>query len=1580
MPDWALRFALGWSLIWAAPIGAVVDFAELAQTVPIERVRQTMDYFAGLGSRVVGYPGADEAARHLQERFREVGLDDITVHEYDVSIPIDKGGFLQVTNSDEKVQLHGLWPNLVKTSTLPEGGIDGRLIDIGGGEYAEMDGLDIEGAVALMDFNSGDSWLNAAYLGARAIVFIEPDSTVYLEGEKKFLTMPLDVPRFWVSRQAGERLRGQIAVAGELAVHLEYRMDWERRSAWNILGTIPGYDPLMKEDVIVLEGYYDAMSVVPALAPGAEQASSVTALLELAHYFREHPPARTVIFLATSAHHLGLRGVDDFIQRYLRKEDPFIEHMLVRRVVEAALARNMIDKSGVRYAVSTDEFGSKEALIRHIADSDTSLVARIADAAIDEGLVTRQSGQLALFDEVFADRAELVRKLRDDDDLRLALYKDWVDPKVDSLAVKLFISLDLSSQTDELGVWNSNSSFYYKRYFAPFGKNFMAYAGKISRELGYQRRDVLVNGISPEGGMSWKTFVPGEISVNSELVLATGTPALAFVTVNDARFLVDTPLDRSEMVNYGNLAKQIRVLAGMFHMAFEDPELFPDFKMRLRDNLRSLRGRTMVFPRRSIIPDLPRADAVAVLRNGKNKSYKGVRGEYYEVVDDKGSFYVNRVRVNNVQVEGYYMDPITGQISYAPDRGVQGDEVYPMKVSMDWRDKQWMVILFPCVPYNFFDIVDPRYLTKLANVQIFDETNSAPVEYGYTLGEGPSSQNEPVGVLFARPGSRIKMGFGAGLMGFRSLLLNATSVTDKEKAEGEGFEINSGTSFARTTFQAAQDMWNLDESRMRELRSFAIENQRLNDLHERAKTELDLAAEANTDKRWGDFVRHTRAAFGLESRAYPDVKSTQNDVIQGIIFFMALVLPCAFFTERLLFTAATIKNQIIGFVGVFMVIWIVLSLVHPAFQLSNPFVILLAFIIIALAVLVMSIISGRFNEQMKKLRTEVAVIHDTDVSRSSASVTAFQLGISNMKRRKTRTILTFMTLLLLTFTVLSFTSIRTGMRFNQIMRDNEGLYEGILIRSKAWNPMEDSVLEYAQSNFGDRASVAPRSWYSNQAKAHIKIKYGDKAHNALGVLGLTPEETQVTGLDRALVAGRWFEPGEDKVCILPVDMAGHIGIDLADVGEVRVRVFGDFFTVIGVIDSKRMKDLKDLDDEILTPADFAVTGGQAVQEIAEEEKREKQGLEDTKVVIKPFVHLEPANTLLVPYHTLRNIGSGNPLQSVAVRFPPGTDVRAEVEEFLSRLAVTLFAGIKEASDEFVKVSIYSSLGLTSFSGMSNLFIPMLIAALIVLNTMMGSVYERFREIGIYSSVGLAPGHISWLFLAESCVYSVLGVVAGYLSGQVIAKVLIELDLLGGFTLNYSSVAAVLSCMLVIAVVMLSTIYPARKASQMAVPDVTRKWKLPPPDGDEWDFEFPFTVSGHEVLGLSVFLIGYFDSYSEESIGTFYTDGAHLSREDTPDGEGYLIDMNIWLAPFDLGVSQHVTVRAMPEAEHNIYSVGLNIKRLSGEDASWRRVNQRFMNVIRKQFLIWRTVDAEAKDGYREQGAGILQGLRSEVTA
>ena len=264
-----------------------------------------------------------------------------------------------------------------------------------------------------------------------------------------------------------------------------------------------------------------------------------------------------------------------------------------------------------------------------------------------------------------------------------------------------------------------------------------------------------------------------------------------------------------------------------------------------------------------------------------------------------------------------------------------------------------------------------------------------------------------------------------------------------------------------------------------------------------------------------------------------------------------------------------------------------------------------------------------------------------------------------------------------------------------------------------------------------------------------------------------------------------------------------------------------------MIDSEKMRAFVDLDEEILTPADFQVTDDEFITVMSQTENRERQGLEQPEVETVPFEHLDPDEIVIVPYALLRDVGS--PLQSVAVRFHEAVDVEAEIKSFLSRLSVVLFAGIPTA-DGGIRVAVYSSLGDTSLRGLGNLFIPILVAALIVLNTMMGSVYERFREIGIYSSVGLAPVHIAFLFLAEACVYAVLGTVAGYLLGQSVAKFLLWQDALQGLTVNYSALSTVTSSMLVMLVVLLSSLYPARQASLIAVPDVTRRWKFPEPDG------------------------------------------------------------------------------------------------------------------------------------------------------
>lgn len=173
--------------------------------------------------------------------------------------------------------------------------------------------------------------------------------------------------------------------------------------------------------------------------------------------------------------------------------------------------------------------------------------------------------------------------------------------------------------------------------------------------------------------------------------------------------------------------------------------------------------------------------------------------------------------------------------------------------------------------------------------------------------------------------------------------------------------------------------------------------------------------------------------------------------------------------------------------------------------------------------------------------------------------------------------------------------------------------------------------------------------------------------------------------------------------------------------------------------------------------------------------------------------------------------------------------------------------------------------------------------------MMGSVYERFREIGVYSSVGLAPAHISFLFLAEACVYAVLSVVFGYLLGQGTVKVL--------------------------------------------------------------RFVFPFTVNETNVDSLCGYLYSQYASYNDESVGGFYAEQTRIVTRQVVNGPLQSVQLGLWLAPFDLGVSQYLEISVYRSATTAIHEVEVFVERLSGPMAHWHRLNQDFALKLRRQFLI-----------------------------
>jgi hypothetical protein len=177
------------------------------------------------------------------------------------------------------------------------------------------------------------------------------------------------------------------------------------------------------------------------------------------------------------------------------------------------------------------------------------------------------------------------------------------------------------------------------------------------------------------------------------------------------------------------------------------------------------------------------------------------------------------------------------------------------------------------------------------------------------------------------------------------------------------------------------------------------------------------------------------------------------------------------------------------------------------------------------------------------------------------------------------------------------------------------------------------------------------------------------------------------------------------------------------------------------------------------------------------------------------------------------------------------------------------------------------------------------------------------------------------------------------------------------------------------VVLLSTIYPARVAARSAVPDIVRRWRPPPPTGDRWEFAFPFMISEKEVVGLCGFLASFFQAYGEESIGDFYADKVRVVREIEADSGGieYAVQLLLWLAPFDMGVSQFVQIECAPSPTRGVYGVEVFIQRLSGQDTYWQRVNGRFVNHLRKQFLLWNTLDDVSKAYHSQVARDLVAG-------
>lgn len=1604
------------------------DYAKVAAQISAQEITNTIQELAALGSRVTGYRGCEVAAARIEKEFIKLGLDEVTVEEFPVMSPLvsDEETPATLRAGSEVFTIYPLWPNLVRTPQTPPEGITGPLLYSGDGRFSAFNGKPVVGSLALMDFNCQSRWLNAPLLGVRAVLFIEPEATIRGEAEQKFLSIPADIPRYWVPRATADYLLGMLKRQGEVEVTINCDMQWREVTGKNILGTIRGTDPRLNKQRVVVQAYYDSISIVPSLAPGAESATSLAALFQLIKALQAEPPKRTVIFLATSGHFEGLAGTKHFLHQRLRgaRADGYVKYCFnianeARKNLEDIADRLWGEEVGPGGEVTTrttaEQMRGLGGLLSRVraANARTEKIETKANRGLRKD---PNAGKLVVYQlpeaevakrrtllEGFRDRVTTIRQAASQAEtaIRQAQEKSEADQAAQDQALQvvqeavyrltdtldfseeevyLWLSVDLSSHNSAFGIFYKAYFYDYSEgiqwKFSDIGKKAREYAVLIGAALSVDPQHRFADGINALQGKNWQTYMAGHLALSSEVATLAGLPGLGFATINDGRPWVDTPLDVPERMNLDNVVEQTRFLACMLSDLVSVSRPRDLYEMELDDNFVEVKGRLVQFdPVVSTFPDDPIPDSVATIRRVE-KSAMGVRTEFFDQVGEDG--YFNLMGVANVRavsgktlVEGFLTDPEEGTIVMAPDQGVNGATAYPIEVNMDQPIKPVTVVMFAGKPMTLYDMIDQRFFDLLQQIYVYDAgLEAAPYTYGYCLPLPPEkliSTYEPVGVIFATPGTHVRVTMAASLLGLRFLLLNPS----ENNAEGDGYLVDEHPALYMSPFLVARDMWTLDEKRIQTLHDYGIRNSLVEEAHAAARVQLDEAIEHLRERRYDKFITAARAAWSLESRAYPAVRSTANDVIKGIIFYMALLLPFSFFTERLLIGHPDLKWQLLGTGGIFLVIFTILYFVHPAFALTyTSIIILLAFIILALGVLVMSIIVRKFEEQMKEIRYEQTGMHAADVGRLSASAAAFNLGVSNMRRRKVRTALTCLTLILLTFTVMSFTSVVQSIRANKILIPKLSPYDGVMIRDKSWLPIGEITYRQMATEFSRDYHVAGRAWYFSTEigkQSFVNVSRDLNNYSATAMLGMMPEEAEITRPQQYLIEGsRWFQPGDELTCILPENMASTLGVGPEDVGTGYVNLFGNQMRVIGILSSSRFKSARDLDGEVMTPVDFLVMQQQmAAQQLEETERgRSTKGGE-----MQEYIHLGPDAVILVPYQFAMDHNAS--LRSVTIATPDAETASAALDRLITRVELNLYAGIGG------KTYLCSAVGATSFGGLGDLLIPILIAAAIVLNTMLGSVYERVKEIYIYSSLGLAPNHVAALFIAEASVYAVLGAIAGYLVGQTTAKIVTTFDLQAGLNLNYSSLSAVATTLVIMATVLASVMYPARRASDIAMPGIERRWTLPEPEGDVLHMSLPFTVTGDQALGANMYLREFFMAHTDYSLGQFSTADIAMSKQTYEHGEGYDLSAMVWLAPYDLGVSERFILETVPTEDEEIFRIECRIHRQSGDDASWMRVTRNFINIIRKQYLLWRTFPAGQKDEYGQHALQLLAGELDE---
>jgi len=921
-------------------------------------------------------------------------------------------------------------------------------------------------------------------------------------------------------------------------------------------------------------------------------------------------------------------------------------------------------------------------------------------------------------------------------------------------------------------------------------------------------------------------------------------------------------------------------------------------------------------------------------------------------------------------VEAYVVDDKTGRIVYAPDEGSYGSHVYPHVMEIKEDMQRSRAVVFECSTLVVPDVIYPYTMQK--NIYLtpfysptspipyvsYDTQVSAEVlqaeafnplmSYGWTYDPLTSTL-----LVFAPPHIHfvtIVKFTGQAFIG--AIICNSTS----EEPLGKGYCFSRIGEVRYITIAPSlytKELLSITQPRYHVASVYKILDPALTNYFTLAKSFL-AESEANIkSKEYAKAYYQSLLAWGYALKAYERSRDVYLDAAFSITFALLIILPSIVLMEKLVGRMKGFSRLTI-LVAIGIVFFTILWALHPGFSIigSVPALITGTIVLVLVApVLVLVISQASFG--ISEIRKSQIGLHFLERSRLEMIVSALSIGIEHMKRRKLRTMLTLFTVIAVTFSLVSLTSVTPVVVLKGNIRPGKPLYKGILIEAVGLTPIEEDVVYIAKELFPnaivcERVWVYPELGQREVSQSTFSLFAKNQTMYLRAIVGVSVNEKYALGdflLKKAWLEGSWFDSDYEYACIVPKSVANALGLHVGD----AVRLNGIKFIVKGIFDDDiaSSEGLVDLD------------GYCSFQPIFREELTVLQ-------VFDPEVRVKWSSLVLIPVGIAKAM-PGSYLASVAiVTSKPDSEIIKKAEMIYSCMdGLIVHAGLSD------RVQVYAKAYVQIVSGFSMVVPLIVIGGLVILTTILGNTYERMREAGILSALGLSPIHVSGMFFAENVVYALVGASIGYALGLIGARFFAVYHILPEYVgVNYTSTSVIFSIGMVIIMVLSASLYPFYKVSKLVTPSLERRWKPPTkPKGDEWEIPLPFTyIDFNEVLGLVYYLSEIYREHTIERAGAYTVVEHRMFKEEEKAG----IESVIWLPPYELNIRQKSLLVLYRSKTEGKYVTTLVLKRLSGPYVNWVNSNLGYIDELRKQFLTWRLLRPEERRKYIEKALSTLR--------